>query len=237
MIILKKAFKVERTKSRDCKTRVLLADVHHIVRNGIRQEIEKQADMVVVGETSDGYEAVNLARELNPDVVILDVKLSGQGGVKVIHSLNEMARKHIIRPVRKPAVLIFTAYSDKQYVWSLLASGARGYLLKSEPLGQLLVGIRQVMSGQTVLSQAVQTNMVKLIPDLNQELSATEIKVMQLLAHGLSNRDIAQNLYITEGTIKSHLNNIYRKVPWIRNRAEAIAWAWINHIVSSPDTK
>lgn len=215
----------------ECKTRVLLADMHHIARKGIRQEIANQADIWVVGETDDGYELLDLASTLKPAVVILDIKLARLSGVEVTRYLNEMARNTAQRANLAPVVLVFSAYSDKQYVWSLLAAGARGYLLKSEPLAQLVTGIRQVAAGQTVLSQSVQTNIVELIPYLNQELSDGESKVVQLLAHGLSNREIAQNLHISEGTVKSHLNNTYRKIPWIRTRAEAIAWAWINHIV------
>lgn len=211
--------------------RVLLVDSHQIVRKGICQEIEKQLDMVVVGETGNGYQALELVKQLAVDVIILDVHLSGLDGVKLAHTLNELA-SNTAQPSLTPAILIFTSYNDKQYVWSFLATGARGYLLKNEPLDCLLTGIRQVMAGQTVLSQTIQTNLVELIPSLNQELSKGELKVIQLLARGLTNQEIAQFLHISENTVKSHLNNTYRKIPWIRNRAEAISWAWINRVVS-----
>lgn len=215
--------------------RILLADMHHVVRDGIRQEIEKQADMVVVGETDNGYEALDLAAGLDLDVVVLDVKLAGLNGIYVTRCLNDMTRTKTKQTNPAPAVLVFSAYSDKQYVWSSLAAGARGYLLKSELIEQLPVSIRQVAAGETVLSQIVQTSMVELIPSLNQELSASEFKVIQLLAHGLSNKEIARKLHISEGTVKSHLSNTYRKIPWIRTRAEAITWAWINHITSEAE--
>lgn len=224
---------MQQTKSKNPKMRVLLADMHQVVRNGIRQEIENQADMIVVGETADGCEVVNLAQRLRPDVIILDVKLSGQNGVSATRCLNEIVEGKGEMPNWTPAVIVFTAYNDKQYVWSLLAAGAKGYLLKSEPLEQLVAGIRQVIAGQTVLSQAVQTNMIELIPNLNQRLSDAEIQVVQLLARGGSNYKIAQNLHIAESTVRSHLNNIYRKIPWIRTRAEAVTWAWINRIVTA----
>lgn len=209
--------------------------MHHIVRNGLRQEIEKQTDMIVVGETVDGYEALDLAAQLKLDVVVLDVKLAGLNGIYVTRCLTEMTRNTTNKPKPAPTVLVFSAYGDKQYVWSSLAAGARGYLLKSELIERLPAAIRQVAAGETVLSQTVQTNMVELIPSLNRELSTSEFKVIQLLAHGLSNREIAQKLRISEGTVRSHLNNTYRKIPWIRTRAEAVAWAWINHIPSKSE--
>lgn len=221
-----------QTVSTDINIRVLLADIHYIVHQGIRNEIESQADMLVIGETIDGYEALDLVDELKPDVVVLDIKLARLNGVKVTRRLNEINWG----PARvTPKVIVFSSYVDAHYVWSLLAAGAKGYLLKSEPPDNLLSAIRQVDAGQTVLSQIVQTNLVKSIPHLNQDLSEGEIKVIQLLAYGQSNQEIAQNLNISVGTVKSHLNNTYRKIPWIRSRAEAVAWAWINHIVPDSD--
>ena len=211
------------------ETRVLLVDSHHIVRKGIRREIESEPDILVVGETNNGYEAIELSGKLKADVVILDVQLAELNGVKVTQYLNENTRRVT------PFVLVFSSYSDKQYVWSFLAAGAKGYLLKSEPIMHLLTGIRRVVAGQTILSQTVQNNLVGLIPYLNQELSNGELKIVQLLAHGMTNREIAQILHISESTVKAHLNNMYRKIPWIRNRAEAISWAWINRIVTNSE--
>lgn len=212
--------------------RILVADKHQVVRTGILREVAKYDDMGVVGETADGYEALQLARQLQPDVVILDVRLTGLNGVQVTRLLNRITWKTAESTTLSPAVLVFSTYSDKQYVWSLLAVGAKGYLLKSDPPQELIRGIRQLAAGQTILSLPIQTTLIEMVPKLNQELSDSEMKVLQLLAHGLTNREIAQNLKITEGTVKTHLNNTYRKVPWIRTRAEAIAWAWINRIVS-----
>lgn len=215
------------------KIRVLVADLHQVVRNGICQEVARYDDMVVVADTADGCETLELARQLQPDVVVLDVKLAGLDGVEVTRCLQKITWQSPHGAARSPAALIFSAYDDKQYIWSLLAAGARGYLLKSDPPENLINGIRRVAAKQTILSQSVQTGMIELIPRLNQALSDSETKVLQLLARGLSNREIAQELDITEGTVKVHLNNTYRKIPWIRTRAEAIAWAWINRI--APD--
>jgi DNA-binding NarL/FixJ family response regulator len=217
---------------KQAKTRILIADVHKVVRRGICQEVAHQVDMEAVGETANGYEALSLAQQLQPDIVVLDIKLNGLDGIEVTRRLQKMTWQSPPAHSCCAAVLVFSAYSDKQYVWSLLAVGTTGYLLKNEPLDKLVEGIRAVAAGQTVLSQSVQNNIIEMIPKLNQSLSNSEAKVLQLLAHGLSNQEVATQLHITEGTVKAHLSNTYRKIPWIRTRAEAIAWAWINRIVS-----
>ena len=213
------------------RTRIIIADIHEVVRRGICQEIAKQVDMEVVAETADGYEALALASQLQPDVVVLGIKLANLDAVEVTRALQKISWQSPHATACFTAVLVFSGYSDKQYIWSLLAAGARGYLLKNEPLEQLVKGIRCVAAKQTILSQSIQNSIVEMIPKLNQELSDSETRVLQLLAHGMSNREIAYTLQITEGTVKAHLNNTYRKIPWIRTRAEAIAWAWINRIV------
>ena len=158
-----------------------------------------------------GYETLTLANQYQPDVVILDIKLVGLDAVTVTRHLQKISWPSSSDRSRSAATLVFSAYNDKQYIWSLLAAGARGYLLKNEPLDQLVEGIRRVAAGQTVLSQSVQTTVVEMIPRLNQELSDSEAKsVATLLAHGMSNREIAYELHITEGTVKAHLNNTYK---------------------------
>ena len=212
---------------------IVLADKHNIVRNGIRHEIEAQADMRIVGETGNGYELLDISAAKKPDIIILDNKLAGINGVKVTRCLTSLrtavGQSEYYQP---PAVLVYTAYDNKQYIWSLLAAGAKGYLLKSDPIEQLFKAIRQLALGNTFLSHSVQTKIVEAVPTLHQELSEGEIKILQLMARGYTNEEIAQNLHISEGTVRSHLNHTYRKVPWIRSRAEAIAWAWINRVVT-----
>ena len=121
---------------------IILADNHNIVRNGIRHEIETQADMSVVGETGNGYEILDISAMQKPDVVILDNKLAGINGVKVTRCLTTL-RKVVgqAEHIQPPAVLVYTAYDNKQYIWSLLAAGAKGYVLKSDPIDQLFKAI------------------------------------------------------------------------------------------------
>jgi DNA-binding NarL/FixJ family response regulator len=206
---------------------VLIVDRRQIVRQGLAREIAQTADLRVVAEASDGYEAVALARRLQPDVIVMDAFLPGLSGVQVIRQLRQQSE-----PPAQPAILVLSAYGDKQYVWSMLASGATGYLLKDETMARIIAAIRQVAGGQAVLSAAVQTTLVETIKELNEELSAAEVKVLTLVAKGMSNKEIAGALAIAEGTVRIHLNNLYRKVPVIRTRAEATAWAWINRIVA-----
>ncbi len=216
----------------DSRIRVVIADSYPVVRRGIRHEIESQADMVVVRETADGCELLDLVKIYKPHVVILDVKLDHLSGAKVTRCLNTIKW---YPPEFKPKIVVYSSYFDKHYIWSLLGAGARGYLLKSDPPEKLLQAIREVHAGKTVLSQRVQTNMIDSIPSLNQELNDREIKIMQMLAGGQSDQEIACNLNVSRTEVEAHLNNIYRKIPWIRSRAEAVVWAWINHMIPEPD--
>ena len=208
---------------------VLLADTHKVICDGLRHEIGQHNDIEVVAETDDGYEVIRLVSLINPDVVVLDVNLRHLGGIQVARFINQNNPQDL--EATPPRVLAFSSYSDKQYIWGMLAAGVKGYLLKSDSLEKVVMGIRNVAAGETVLSQQVQNTLLRFIPELHQELSQSEINVLQLLAHGLSNEQIAASLKITEGTVKNHLHNTYRKIPWVRTRAEAVAWAWINRIV------
>ncbi len=208
---------------------VLLADAHQIIREGLRQEIERQQDIVVLGETGDGQEAMRLAQTLSPQVIVLDINLSRLGGIQVARQLNLLRQQESING--HPQILVFSSYQDKQYIWSMLAAGVRGYLLKSDLLATVLDGIRAVVAGQTVLNQQVQNTLLRYIPELYQDLSPTELNVIKLLAKGLTDEEIARQLQIAPNTVQSHIHNTYRKIPWIRSRAEAAAWARINRIV------
>lgn len=210
--------------------RVVIADVHPIVRDGLRREIEQQADILIVGETDNGQEALRLAHQHRPDVIVLDIGLACLSGVQVARQVRRGKRP--FSPTTPPHVLVFSSYQDKQYIWSMLAAGVRGYLLKNDPPERVVGGIRQIVAGQTVLNQQVQTTLLDVMPGLPHRLSKTETSILQLLARGQSDEEIARQLQVAEGTVRAHLHTIYRKIPWVRTRAEAVAWAWINRIVS-----
>jgi DNA-binding NarL/FixJ family response regulator len=208
---------------------VLLADPHQIIREGLRQEINRQNDIDVLGETGDGQETIQLAQTLCPHVIVLDINLARVGGIQVVRRLNLLRQQESIN--RHPHILVFSSYKDKQYIWSMLAAGVRGYLLKSDMLDTVIAGIRAVATGQTVLNQQVQSTLLRYIPELHQDLSQTELSVIKLVAKGLSDEEIADQLKITQNTVQSHIYNTYRKIPWVRSRAEAAAWARINRVV------
>jgi NarL family two-component system response regulator LiaR len=212
----------------DKPVQVLIADDHQVVRQGLRVEIEKQEDMLLVGEAANGYEVIELAEKLRPNIIVLDVQMPGLNGIQVIRRLNRLRKNR----GWAPCILVFSAYRDKQYVWSLLAAGAKGYLLKSEPTEAVVAGIRQLAQGGVALSAAVQATLVEIISILNHELNAAEVEVLKLLAKGMTDEEIAETLHVTENTVKNRLNNTYRKVPLLRTRAEMVAWSWINQIPS-----
>ncbi len=211
--------------------RVLVADEYAIVRRGLIQEIEQQPDMRLVGEATNGPDALQMAQTIPADVLLLDTRLPGLNGVQIARQLQRSPLRVDKNRDQRPQLLVFTVYRDRQYVWSLLAAGARGYLLKDEPLPVVMDAIRLLAQGHTALSQSIQTMLVELIPALNQTLSQREVAILRLLAQGKSHQEIAESLAITEKTVRNHLHNAYRKVPTVKSQAEAIAWTWINRLV------
>lgn len=211
--------------------RVLVADEYAIVRRGLVQEITQQPDMRLVGEATNGPEALQMAQTVPADVLLLDTRLPGLNGVQIARQLLHPPFRADKGGGNRPQLLVFTVYRDRQYVWSLLAAGARGYLLKDEPLPVVMDAIRLLAQGHTALSLPIQTMLVELIPALNQTLSQREVAILRLLAQGKSHQEIAESLAITEKTVRNHLHNAYRKVPTVKSQAEAIAWTWINRLV------
>jgi DNA-binding NarL/FixJ family response regulator len=204
------------------KTRVLIADDHAVLREGMRRLLEQEKDIDVVGEASDGEEAVSLVDELKPDVVLMDIvmpKLTGVEATKLIKKVHPAT-----------CILILTAYSDIRYILGLLEAGASGYLLKSARADEIVGAIRAVRSGESVLdSMATRkllervVNLSKEVPDENGrgQLSPREIEILRLAARGLSNRDIAEKLGLSMRTVKAHLSNIFNKMR-CSSRTEAI---------------
>lgn len=212
--------------------RILIADAHEAARLGICLEMAKYKDMIVLGEATNGEDAITLAYEWQPDVLIFDVMLPSLNGLQVAQRLmNGFVPATSQQGTWPPKLVVLTAHYDKQYVWSLFAAGVQGYLLKDELPAQIVRGIREVANGRPALSVPVQRVLIGFVSSLKHELSVSEVNVLKLLAHGCSDEEIAQSLMISEGTVKNHLNNVYRKLPPVRTRAEAIAWAWMNKIV------
>jgi len=206
--------------------RLLLADDHVMVRQGTRELLEQQPDLRVVGEAATGREAVQLAQELRPDVVIMDVRMPDLSGL-------EATRR--IRKLNLPSqVLVLTAYDDDEYVFALLEAGAAGYLLKTAPIGEVIRAIRQVYAGQSPLDPVVAHKVVRQLadghPHLRRDrttegpdrLTDRELEVLEVIAQGkTSNREIAEALVISERTVQTHLSNIFSKMK-VNSRTEAV---------------
>jgi NarL family two-component system response regulator LiaR len=203
------------------KIRVIVADDHAIVRDGTRRVLESEKDIEVVGEASDGEEAVSQTTKLRPDVVIMDIAMPKLNGIE--------ATKQIKERLPATAVLILTAYDNDQYIFSLLQAGAAGYLLKNVRDFELVEAIRSVHSGESVLHPVIARKVLhRFVPsaqepqDSTQELlSKRELQVLKLAARGMSNKDIAEELYLSARTIQAHLANIFDKLQ-VGSRTEAI---------------
>lgn len=202
--------------------RVLIADDHMVVREGLRTMLEIQPDLEVVAEARNGREAVQLAEELAPDVVLMDLRMPEMDGLSAIKAL------HGSRP--EIAVVILTTYDDDAYIVQGLRAGARGYLLKDCSREELLNAVRVAARGQTVLPPAVAARVVAHLgqpaPVAPEEasLSDREREVLSLVAAGLRNKEIADQLGISERTVKAHLAGVFNKLG-ATSRAEAIARA------------
>jgi len=204
-------------KDRD-KTRILLADDHHVVRQGIRGLLEREADFEVVGEADNGLDAVRLAHELRPDIVILEARMPKLDTVEVIKRIKSEY------PV---AVLILTYYNDDQII-ELLIAGADGYLLMTARIEELVRAIHVIQNGEFICDPLVQKRLLKYAAsprpvalNFGEHLTIREAEILKLAAKGLGNRDIAAYLGLTERTVKGHLVNIFGKMQ-VGSRTEAV---------------
>jgi DNA-binding NarL/FixJ family response regulator len=194
---------------------VLLADDHEVVREGLRLALLRSATIRVVGEASDGETAVALAERRRPDVIIMDLRMPGMDGIE--------ATEEIVRAMPDAKVLIFTAYSERALLQRGLESGARGYILKEAPHETLLRAIEKVAGGETFVDPALMSALTK-SRDGNDVLTAREREILQLLADGMSNADVAQQLFISQETVKSHVRHILTKLE-ADTRTQAVAIA------------
>ena len=211
------------------KITILLADDQHIVRQGIRILLEREADLQVVGEADSTLDAIKLAHELKPDVIIMQARRPTLGGVEAI--------KRCKAEHSQTAVLILTMYDEEGYIAELLRAGAAGYLLKTIGIEELVEAVRSVRTGEFVCDEPMMQRILKrsarpeaVAVDYGEYLTRREIEVLKLAAK-MSNRDIAAHLGLTERTVKGHLMNIFAKMN-VGSRTEAVLEAlrrgWIS---------
>jgi DNA-binding NarL/FixJ family response regulator len=206
--------------------RILLVDDHVMLRQGTAELLRRESGLEIVGEASDGQEAVSLASELQPDIVVMDVRMPVLSGVEATRIIRD-SLPHV-------QVLVLTAHDDDQYIFSLLQAGASGYLLKTSPVTDLIKAIRQVQAGESPLDPSIAKKVVARISkpgpsdaslsqgeEQMEALTPRELEVLQLLAQGLNNRAIAEALFISDRTVQAHLTSIFAKTH-VSSRLEAV---------------
>jgi two-component system NarL family response regulator len=186
----------------ECPIRILIADDHPVVRDGLAGVIEEQDDMAVVGQAGTGSEALNLFHEHRPDVTLMDLRMPGMNGIEAIHAI-----RHLF-PIAR--VIILSTYDTDEDIYRCLEAGAKAYLLKDVGRQVLLETIRAVHAGQSPVSSDVGAKMAGRIA--YDELSDRELDVLRLLVKGMSNQEIAGTLCIAESTVKFHINHILSKL-------------------------
>jgi len=214
--------------------RVLIVDDQELVRTGFRLFLETQPGLAVVGEAGDGEEAIERVRELRPDVVLMDIRMPTMNGVEATAKLTSGA----IEPA--PRVLVLTTFDLDEYVFGALRAGAAGFLLKDAPRERLIEAIRVVHSGEALLSPSITRRLIEDFAARSDrieppaavlaELTPREREVLVLVAHGLSNAEIAARLVVTEATVKSHVGAVLLKLG-LRDRVQAVVFAYEHGIV------
>jgi DNA-binding NarL/FixJ family response regulator len=213
--------------------RVLLADDQSMVRAGFRMILESEADIEVVGEAENGEQATASARRLRPDVVLMDIQMPGEDGLRATRSVTET-------PGLLSRVVILTTFERDEYVFEALQSGASGFLLKNAPPEELVHAVRVVAAGDALLAPSVTRRIIEqfarrpLRPEAGarlQSLTQREREVLVMLARGNSNAELAAELFVTEGTIKTHVSSLLAKLG-LRDRVQAVVLAYESGLVT-----
>jgi len=212
--------------------RVLIADDQALVRGGFRLILDAQKDIEVVGEAADGHEALALARELEPDVVLMDVRMPDLDGIE--------ATQRLLESNRSPRVLMLTTFDLSEYVYQAMKAGASGFLLKDVRPEQLAEAVRVVAAGEALLAPAITRRLIEEFvhrpppgaraPAELAQLTDRELEVLKLVAQGHSNAQLAASLVLSEATVKTHLTHILAKLN-LRDRVQAVVLAYESGLV------
>jgi two-component system response regulator DegU len=214
------------------KIRILIADDHSMVRQGIKQILELENDFTVIAQASNGEEAVLMARQSNPDIILMDINMPGMNGLQAIKELKEENQN-----VR---VLVLTIHEDREYLFKTLQMGAEGYVLKDAEPSVLMDAIRNICKGESYIQPNMTKELVKEFTRItlhdrpahdDNRLTAREIEVLELIAEGMINKEIAKQLYISEKTVKNHVSNIFKKLN-VSDRTQAAIYAFKHNIKS-----
>ena len=207
--------------------RILLVDDQALVRGGLRMILESHADLEVVGEAGDGSEALTLTGELSPDLVLMDIRMPGLDGLQT-------TRRLLTGSPERPKVVVLTTFDSDEYLYEAIHAGASGFLLKSAPPETLVHGVRAVMAGDALLDREITRRLLdrfvhrappgRAPPEL-EELTPRELEVLRRIGEGRSNAEIATDLFLSETTVKTHVNHILTKLR-LRDRVQAVALAY-----------
>lgn len=222
-------------KPTDNKTiRVLLADDHDVVRRGLQALLETEGDIEIVGEAVNGVEAVLKARSLRPDVILLDLQMPRKNGIEVIDEIKQENAE--------ARILVLTSFSDDEKVFAAIKAGALGYLLKETSPSELLQAVRDVHIGESSLHPAIARKLIRelnrpsTLPQSDEPLTEREVEVLVNVAQGLSNQEIADDLVISERTVRTHVSNILSKLQ-LANRTQAALYALKEGLTTLDNTK
>ena len=216
--------------------RILLADDDDLVRAALRMILESEAEFTIVGEVSNGLEAVEVGRRIKPDIVLMDIQMPEMDGIAATKALVDSV------PETGSKILVLTTFELDEYVFQALRAGASGFLLKRTPADDLISGIKVVAQGEALLSPSITRRLItEFIKQPDNRASAVdsekvsllterELEVLRLTAQGLSNSEIADQIFVSEGTVKTHVRRIFSKIE-VRDRTQAVIFAFNTGIV------
>ena len=210
------------------KIKIILVDDHEMVRLGLKSFLNLQPDVEVVGEAGNGLDGINLALELKPDVVVMDLVMPEMSGVE--------ATLKLLEEWKEAKILVLTSYLDNEKIYPVIEAGAKGYMLKTSSAAEILNAIQKVARGEL----AIETEVDKKIkahdmqPELHEDLTARERDILRLLAKGYDNQTIADELFISLKTVKTHVANILAKLE-VDDRTQAVVYAFKHHLVPQDD--